>query len=166
MAREPLARLRASLLAAGATEQRLAEIDAEVEAIVDAADEAVRAMPEPDPATATDHLVATPTTRAEISVATVREVELTYQKAVNAALRAELEARPELLVYGEDVGVAGGIFGVSRGLQEEFGADRVFDTPISESAILGSAVGAAMAGCGLSSRSCGATSCSWHSTSW
>jgi 2-oxoisovalerate dehydrogenase E1 component len=74
------------------------------------------------------------------------QVELSFQKAINAALRTELSERPELLVYGEDVGVAGGIFGVSRGLQEEFGAQRVFDTPIAESAILGSAVGAALAG--------------------
>ncbi|HZE15346.1 MAG TPA: transketolase C-terminal domain-containing protein, partial [Mycobacterium sp.] len=58
----------------------------------------------------------------------------------------ELTNRSELLVYGEDVGHAGGIFGVTRNLQRDFGADRVFDTPISESAILGSAVGAAMEG--------------------
>ena len=58
----------------------------------------------------------------------------------------ELATRPEVLVYGEDVGGAGGIFGASRGLQKNFGADRVFDTPISESAILGSAVGAALMG--------------------
>ena len=70
------------------------------------------------------------------------ERELTYVKAVNEALRRELDARPEVVVYGEDVGHAGGIFGVTRGLQEEFGERRVFDTPIAESAILGSAVGA------------------------
>jgi 2-oxoisovalerate dehydrogenase E1 component len=71
---------------------------------------------------------------------------MTYIQAVNEALRCELEARPELLVYGEDVGHAGGIFAASRNLQKSFGADRVFDTPIAESAILGSAVGAAMRG--------------------
>jgi 2-oxoisovalerate dehydrogenase E1 component len=49
-------------------------------------------------------------------------------------------------VYGEDVGIAGGIFGATRGFQKKYGADRVFDTPISEAAILGSAVGAAMSG--------------------
>jgi 2-oxoisovalerate dehydrogenase E1 component len=65
---------------------------------------------------------------------------------VNLALKTELTNRPEVLLYGEDVGEAGGIFGVSRGLWKEFGGDRVFDTPIAESAILGSAVGAAMEG--------------------
>jgi 2-oxoisovalerate dehydrogenase E1 component len=107
-------------------------------------------MPEPDPAGAAMHVFALPGApngaSSDGAPREPNEVELTYQKAVNAALRAELEARPEVLFYGEDVGVAGGIFGISRGLQEEFGADRVFDTPIAETAILGSAVGAAMAG--------------------
>src|SRR5205085_11144732 len=53
---------------------------------------------------------------------------------------------PRLLVFGEDVGRAGGIFGVTVGLQAEFGQHRVFDTPISESAIVGAAVGLAFAG--------------------
>ncbi|WP_372572289.1 alpha-ketoacid dehydrogenase subunit alpha/beta [Ruegeria jejuensis] len=72
--------------------------------------------------------------------------ELTYAQALNEALRQELQARSEVAVYGEDVGFAGGIFGVTRNLQKEFGEDRVFDTPIAEAAILGSAVGAAMQG--------------------
>lgn len=74
------------------------------------------------------------------------EVEqLNYGGAVNAALRRVLTEIPETLLYGEDVGKPGGVFGVTRGLRRTFG-DRVFDTPISESAILGSALGAAMLG--------------------
>ena len=65
---------------------------------------------------------------------------------MNRALVEELESRPEVLVFGEDVGAAGGIFGVTRGLQKRFGSHRVFDTPISESAILGAAVGASLEG--------------------
>jgi 2-oxoisovalerate dehydrogenase E1 component len=71
---------------------------------------------------------------------------MTYVQAVNEALRAELASRPQVLVYGEDVGKAGGIFAATRNLQREFGPERVFDTPIAESAILGSAVGAAIMG--------------------
>jgi acetoin:2,6-dichlorophenolindophenol oxidoreductase subunit beta len=71
--------------------------------------------------------------------------ELTYSQAVNAALRRALSEWPSVLVYGEDVALPGGVFGVTRGLRREFG-DRVFDTPISESAILGSALGAALVG--------------------
>jgi acetoin:2,6-dichlorophenolindophenol oxidoreductase subunit beta len=71
--------------------------------------------------------------------------QLTYGEAVNAALRRCLGELPDTLFFGEDVAKPGGVFGVTRGLHREFG-DRVFDTPISESAILGSAVGAAMLG--------------------
>jgi pyruvate/2-oxoglutarate/acetoin dehydrogenase E1 component len=70
---------------------------------------------------------------------------LTYGEAVGAALRRCLAELPETLLYGEDVAKPGGVFGVTRGLRRDFG-ERVFDTPISESAILGSAVGAAMLG--------------------
>lgn len=71
--------------------------------------------------------------------------QLTYAEAVNAALRRTLEERPDALLFGEDVGAPGGVFGVTKGLQKRFG-ERVFDTPISESAILGGAIGAAMFG--------------------
>lgn len=71
--------------------------------------------------------------------------QLRYGEAVNAALRRALETWPETLLYGEDVGKPGGVFGVTRKLQRDFG-NRVFDTPISENAIIGSAVGAALMG--------------------
>jgi acetoin:2,6-dichlorophenolindophenol oxidoreductase subunit beta len=73
------------------------------------------------------------------------ETMLRYGEAINEALRRALREWPETLVYGEDVAKPGGVFGVTRRLRREYGA-RVFDTPISESAILGSAVGAAMMG--------------------
>ncbi|WP_167306046.1 transketolase C-terminal domain-containing protein [Rathayibacter sp. VKM Ac-2804] len=72
-------------------------------------------------------------------------VQHTYAEAVNAALSDALDRHPEALLFGEDVAVPGGVFGVTKGLKKRFG-DRVFDTPISESAILGGAVGAAMVG--------------------
>ncbi len=62
---------------------------------------------------------------------------------MNAALRAELEANPRTLVYGEDVGKAGGIFGAAQRLQRGFSEARVFDLPIAGNAILGSAIVAA-----------------------
>jgi len=70
---------------------------------------------------------------------------LTYAGAVNAALDRLLASSPDVLLYGEDVALPGGVFGVSKGLRAKYG-DRVFDTPISESAILGSAIGAALFG--------------------
>lgn len=75
------------------------------------------------------------------------EAKLTtnYSGAVREALRRALGEDPSVLLYGEDVALPGGVFGVTRGLQKEFG-QRVFDTPISETAILGSALGAAQLG--------------------
>jgi len=71
---------------------------------------------------------------------------LTFAAALNEALQQEMRRDPNIYVAGEDVGVYGGIFGVTAGLLEEFGEERVKDTPISESAIIGSAVGAAATG--------------------
>ncbi len=76
----------------------------------------------------------------------VQTVSLTFGKAVNAALRRALLEMPETILYGEDVAKPGGVFGVTRNLQLEAGETRVFDTPISETAMLGAAVGAAMTG--------------------
>lgn len=73
------------------------------------------------------------------------EKTLSFAESVNAALRRALAERPEALLYGEDVGIPGGVFGVTKGLHRRFD-ERVFDTPISESAILGSAIGSSMFG--------------------
>lgn len=73
-------------------------------------------------------------------------VQLSFAKAVNAALRRALAELPDTILYGEDLARPGGVFGVTRNLQAEAGALRVFDTPISETAMLGAAVGAAMTG--------------------
>jgi pyruvate dehydrogenase E1 component beta subunit len=72
--------------------------------------------------------------------------EMTMVTALNRALRDALAGDPRTLVLGEDVGALGGVFRVTEGLQEEFGADRVMDTPIAEAGITGAAVGLAMAG--------------------
>ncbi|OYX93611.1 MAG: hypothetical protein B7Y78_08170 [Caulobacter sp. 35-67-4] len=66
--------------------------------------------------------------------------EIRYLAAINRALGDALQDDPTVVVFGEDVSEAGGSFGASRGLRERFGADRVFDTPISEAAIAGAAV--------------------------
>ena len=71
---------------------------------------------------------------------------MTYLQAISAALRDELRADERVLVMGEDIGVFGGAFKVTDGFVEEFGPDRVMDTPLAESAIIGSAVGAAVVG--------------------
>jgi len=71
--------------------------------------------------------------------------ELTYREAVPLALAQEMRRDPDVVLIGEDIG-AGGVFKTTKGLLEEFGAIRVRDTPISEQAIVGATMGAAMAG--------------------
>ena len=71
---------------------------------------------------------------------------LSMNKAINAALADVLAENPKALVLGEDVGQLGGVFRITDGLQKRFGADRVFDTPLAESGILGMSAGLAMAG--------------------
>jgi pyruvate dehydrogenase E1 component beta subunit len=72
--------------------------------------------------------------------------EITYREALRQALKEKMEGDPRVFVMGEDVGAYGGAYSVTRGLQAEFGPERVRETPIAESAIVGAAVGAAMGG--------------------
>ncbi|HYE02159.1 MAG TPA: alpha-ketoacid dehydrogenase subunit beta [Phycisphaerales bacterium] len=72
--------------------------------------------------------------------------QLTLVQAINLALAQEMEADPRVVVLGEDVGKNGGVFRVTEGLQARFGAERVADTPLAESGIMGTAIGLAMAG--------------------
>ncbi len=72
--------------------------------------------------------------------------ELTFVEALRTTLEAEMRRDPSLMLIGEDIGRYGGIFGVTKGLLDQFGPRRVRSTPISESAIVGAALGAAMTG--------------------
>ncbi len=74
------------------------------------------------------------------------ERTLTISRAMSEAIAQEMRTDPNVFVMGEDVGAYGGIFGSTAGLYDEFGAQRVIDTPISETGFLGAAVGAAMSG--------------------
>jgi pyruvate dehydrogenase E1 component beta subunit len=72
--------------------------------------------------------------------------QITLAKALTAGLRKAMEENPKVLIMGEDVGKLGGVFRVTDGLQKDFGEDRVIDTPLAESGIIGTAVGLAMRG--------------------
>jgi pyruvate/2-oxoglutarate/acetoin dehydrogenase E1 component len=72
--------------------------------------------------------------------------ELTYAQAINEGIREEMRRDPQMVILGEDVGKYGGVFGVTRGLFDEFGGARVRDCPLNEAAIVGFAVGLAIAG--------------------
>ncbi len=72
--------------------------------------------------------------------------QLTMAKALNEGLRAAMDHDPKVILMGEDIGKLGGVFRVTDGLQKDFGEDRVFDTPLAESGIVGTAIGLAMRG--------------------
>jgi 2-oxoisovalerate dehydrogenase E1 component len=148
--RDPIAKFSSMLVSEGVMSQQdidklFSAVKAEVESLV----QQVLNSPLPDPATAREHVWAAAAPQATARAnnkASGEPKTISFIQAVNEALSRELESRPEVLVYGEDLGNSGGVFGATRGLQKKYGAQRVFDTPISESAILGSAVGAALCG--------------------
>ena len=78
-------------------------------------------------------------------VSTDRDV-ITYREAVAEGIAREMRRDPAVVCLGEDIGEAGGVFKTTVGLLKEFGPERVWDTPISEQAIVGAAMGAAMTG--------------------
>ena len=112
-------------------------IDAETRAKVAAAEAEARAAPEPGP----DVLETQVWARRRLVVA-----ELTYRGAIAAPSPRRWTATRRVVLIGEDVGAAGGVFKLTEGLLDKFGPERIRDTPISEQAIVGAAMGAAMTG--------------------
>jgi pyruvate dehydrogenase E1 component beta subunit len=74
------------------------------------------------------------------------EEQMNFRKSIPAAIAAEMRLDPNIILLGEDVGAAGGVFKTSLGLFDEFGPQRVLDTPISEQAIIGAAIGSSIQG--------------------
>ncbi len=87
-----------------------------------------------------------PATQKSLHAVTEPAERLTLVGAVNHALRQAMESDPTVLVLGEDVGKDGGVFRVTEGLLDAFGPDRVMDTPLAESGIVGAGIGLALAG--------------------
>lgn len=157
---DPIERLKAQLLEAGiADEAGLAAVEARVRARNARAAVRAAAATDPDPADALRLLytegssetlpeglrpvaLAAPLPEAKRTA----DGEITYKDALRDALAEEMVRDPRVLFYGEDVADYGGAFKLTKGLLESFGRDRVFNTPISEAAICGTAVGAAIVG--------------------
>ena len=163
LARDPLPRLRAYLVPAFMSATEWHELEADVAGDVAAALDAARARPLPDPAYIAQHVFAdehedvaearlgglSRAERAALGRSDVASDEgplLRFAEAIRRTLRHELEVNPKVVVFGEDVGRKGGVHLVSEGLQKQFGNTRVFDTSLSEEAIIGRAVGMAISG--------------------
>jgi 2-oxoisovalerate dehydrogenase E1 component beta subunit len=90
--------------------------------------------------------MAAPTMNRSTDLPSAGPQTITMIKGLNQALRTEMERDPKVIVMGEDVGKLGGVFRVTDGLQKDFGEQRVLDTPLSESGIIGTAIGLAIRG--------------------
>ncbi|MCE2902128.1 MAG: transketolase C-terminal domain-containing protein [Gemmatimonas sp.] len=160
-ARDPLPALRDYLVPALMSESEWQALEADVARDVQAALDAARARPMPDPTTVARHVYAEADaahdamgglTRRERATLAGTEVPadggdlLRFAEAVRRTLRHELAVNPKVVVFGEDVGRKGGVHLVTEGLQKQFGADRVFDTSLSEEGIIGRAVAMAISG--------------------
>jgi 2-oxoisovalerate dehydrogenase E1 component len=145
-ARCPIRRLRETIVAGGrASDADLVEIVAAIEAEVDSAHAQAEAAPLPDAADAATHVYAVPRTPpAPPPPRPTRE--LNFMQATLEALAAEMAANPGLFVLGEGIGARGGNFRTTVGLFQEYGPERLRDTPISERGFVGLACGAAMTG--------------------
>ncbi|GAA0276789.1 alpha-ketoacid dehydrogenase subunit alpha/beta [Actinomadura nitritigenes] len=141
--RDPLLVSRRRLTAAGVRDEAVDAVEVEIEAEIESAVEAARQASAPAPSSLFDHVSAPRPSLPEPAPATGEKFRT--MDAVRTALEHELAADPDVFVAGIDVGAGGNVFGLTRGLADRF-PGRVRDMPISETAIVGTAVGAAMAG--------------------
>jgi 2-oxoisovalerate dehydrogenase E1 component len=146
-ANDPIERFEAYLMERGLIdEQRRDQIWQEAERrVVEVLDWAAE-QPDPDPDTAADGVFAPRLRSVPAEPAPTGGPEMTMVDAINSALAEEMSRDESVFIMGEDVGRFGGAFKVTAGLYERFGPERVIDTPISEMALIGSAVGAALMG--------------------
>ncbi len=148
---DPLPHLRSYLVPNVLSEAEWSELEREAGELVQQGLAEALALPEPEPSRAAvvRHLFAEDEPAEPVIPATPAPPEPSRTNmltAIRRTLESELKANPKLLVFGEDVGLKGGVHAATVGLQAEFGADRVFDTSLSEEGIIGNAVGMAQAG--------------------
>jgi len=143
--RDPIVRMEKRLTGEGGfTDEQLSETSRAVEEELETAVSYGRDSPEPPVQVMLDAVYAPHAAHTEPGPDTERT--LSYPEALNEALNQEMLRDDRVFLMGEDVGATGGIFGVSAGLMDRYGPERVRDTPISEATFVGCGVGAAIAG--------------------
>ncbi len=143
--RDPIVGVREKMLTAGMEAAEIDDLDRQVAETIEESARIAISSSRPDIGTVQDNLYADKSAeRLPTSAGTVEN--LTYAQAINKALHQEMAEQSDVVLFGEDVAAPGGVFGLSRGLLKDYGPDRVFDTPIAETSILGTAVGAAIDG--------------------
>ncbi|HVU72601.1 MAG TPA: dehydrogenase E1 component subunit alpha/beta [Mycobacteriales bacterium] len=143
-ARDPLL-VHAAVLRGAGVADRVGPLELAVARQLDDAVASARALSAPDPSTLHDYVVRERPAIAEPAPVAADAPVFRTMDAIRTALETEMEADGRVFIAGIDVGEGGNVFGLTRGLRDRFG-DRVRDTPISETAVVGLGVGAAMAG--------------------
>lgn len=145
----PIATFRRRLLDQGlATEEQLEEIDGRMASRMEETVEFARSSPDPDPATGNDHVWADPINPPIPPAPSGAHTEdLNWLEATRDGIAEEMRRDPHIIYFGEGTGERGGTFAHTKNLYEEFGAERMIDTPIAELGFTGASIGASATGC-------------------
>lgn len=159
---DPVIKMKTFLLSQGIPAETWTELVREVRLDIERGFEEAKTFSEPDPNEATKHLfyageeplqgglrpenAQIPLDTIDITSSEAKGPRINLIDAVRRTLEYEMELNPRIIVFGEDVGVKGGVHGATMGMQSRFGSDRVFDTSLSEEGIVGRSVGMALAG--------------------
>lgn len=147
--KDPIDSYQKFLLGGGiATESDFKQIDETVQEEIDDAEQTVLASPEPDASAIEQKIYSTPTLRERpaLLVPPFEGRRMKYGEAISEAMRELMEQDSDVILLGEDVGIMGGAFGLTKGFLEQFGPERVLDMPIAETGFCGFAAGAALRG--------------------
>jgi 2-oxoisovalerate dehydrogenase E1 component len=150
--RDPVVNYRKHLLETGTTtEEELKSIEAEVDKVVQEASDFARAAPQPEPATALQHVWADPINPAlnyvEPKDNPAETKTMSWMDAVRDGIAEEMRRDPHIIYFGEGTGDRGGSYGHTKNLFKEFGGGRMIDTPICELGFTGASIGASASGC-------------------
>ena len=147
MARDPIIKFEKDCLGANViTKKDIKDIQSEVEKYIEEAVSWVENQDDPDPKTALDHIFSDISEPEEPEINSIND-KIVMVDAINHALDEEMEVNKKMIVYGEDIAdPKGGVFTATKGLTDKYGKERVFNSPLAEASIVGTAIGLAVTG--------------------
>ena len=147
MARDPIIKFEKDCLGANViTKKDIKDIQSEVEKYIEEAVSWVENQDDPDPKTALDHIFSDISEPEEPEINSIND-KIVMVDAINHALDEEMEVNNKMIVYGEDIAdPKGGVFTATKGLTDKYGNERVFNSPLAEASIVGTAIGLAVTG--------------------
>ena len=147
MARDPIIKFEKDCLGAKViTKKDIKDIQSEAEKYIEEAVSWVESQDDPDPKTALDHIFSDISEPEEPEINSIND-KIVMVDAINHALDEEMEVNKKMIVYGEDIAdPKGGVFTATKGLTDKYGKERVFNSPLAEASIVGTAIGLAVTG--------------------